>query len=386
MDIRSLLLIATLFMLLNGGVLGLMHKSLSDDVKPSAVDWRIGTLLLAGGSILLAVQDQLPPGFILPTANGLIFVGVGLYWRAMRRFSSLSWHRSAWIPALLGTFGVYWFAAITPSHASRVVVACTVMAFYVFGAAWATLLPRNAVGKETGRYVLSGIFIFVGAFLVFRDVYFAMNPDVTPNMLAGDWISLASTIIVSIMPVIGTTAFLILCLERVSRRWEHAAATDYLTGLPNRRSITDAGETRFRATQRDGSHFAVAIIDIDHFKMINDQYGHDIGDLALKHVAETLNRACRGLNMVGRLGGEEFAALIDAKAASEIRTAVDRLCQTVAASPMRHNDKILAITVSIGVGQISDTDTSYDALLLRADKALYVAKNNGRNRVEGLVG
>ncbi|MBI3716087.1 MAG: GGDEF domain-containing protein, partial [Betaproteobacteria bacterium] len=80
MDPRSYLVSSALFMLLNGGVLGLMHKSLSPDVRPSADDWRIGTLLMAGGSILIALQDQLPAAFIFPVADGALLLGAALYW------------------------------------------------------------------------------------------------------------------------------------------------------------------------------------------------------------------------------------------------------------------------------------------------------------------
>jgi len=389
MDPRTLLFAAALFMLLNGGVLGLMHRSLSPDVRPSAVDWRIGTLLIAGGILLLSVQDGLPPAFIHPVANGTVIAGLALYWRSMRRLAGLPAHPLTWLPVAIAVAGIYWFAAVTPSHAARVVIGCLALVVYLFAAAW-TLQRGGSTGRgatfepdaETSRAVLTAAFLIVGVFLLFRAGYFALQPQENANLLtAGAWITVATTLLVAILPVIGTTAFLLICSDRLRRQWEHAAATDYLTGLPNRRSIIGTGDARFNAARRAGAPFAVAVIDIDHFKTINDSFGHDAGDLALKHIAALLEQHCRGPHMVGRQGGEEFVAVLEDAGEEVARAVAERVRAAVEASPLALEQGEVKMTISIGVGVIAPADMKFDVVLRRADQALYVAKEGGRNRV-----
>src|SRR6202008_4261104 len=108
MEPKTVFIIATLMMLANGGVLGLMHGDLPHAMRPSAVSWRIATLLHAGGSILFVVQDALPAGFVLPLSNGLVMLGFTGYWRALRQFYGVP--DSPWLllPAAIGIGGVYW--------------------------------------------------------------------------------------------------------------------------------------------------------------------------------------------------------------------------------------------------------------------------------------
>lgn len=383
MDPVTALTIATLMMLLNGGVLGLMHRSLSPDVQPSAADWRIGTLLLAGGSILLAFQNALPAGFILPVGNACALLGLTLYWRAIRRFCKLPDVRWLFAPAVLATAGVYVFSAPEPSLVGRIVVASSI--WVMVSIAIVLTLYRHPGDVSISHRVLAAIFVFVIVFMVLRIGYFVVYPDAAASFVDGkSWMNIVTPLLVAVPPVIGTTAFLMMCSERIRRQWEVAAATDYLTGLPNRRTITGTGEARFNAAKRSGSNFAVAIIDIDHFKSINDRYGHDTGDIALKHVAAILEHHCRGPNMVGRQGGEEFVALLEVNTAAEATAAAERLRQAIEAAPLKLNNAELKITASIGVGVIAAEDRVLDDLLRRADQALYAAKAGGRNRVESI--
>lgn len=369
-------------MLLVGGVLGLMHRGLSPDTRPSAVDWRIGTLLLAGGSVLLMFQQGAPPGLLLPVANACLMFGVTLYWRAVRRFYGE--HDALWLflPALLATLGFAWFVAVSPSLAARVAVTSFGWGIPIFAAAWT--LHRHRHGEASiSRAVLAGLFLVIGLFLVFRGLYFVLYPGLGATVLdRGHWLSAVTPLIVLILPVVGTTAFLLLCVERIRRQWENAAATDYLTGLPNRRTITHTGESRFNAARRSGRGFAVAVIDIDHFKSINDRYGHEGGDLALKHIAAVLERSCRGPSMVGRQGGEEFVALFDDIDTDGAQAVAERIRQAVESSPVPLGQSPLVITASIGVSVIAPGDRQFDDLLQRADHAVYAAKTGGRNRVE----
>lgn len=383
MDPATAFVIVALMMLANGGVLGLVHRDLHADLQPSAVSWRIGTLMIAAGCILIPTQRHLPPGFVLPVANGLILLGLTGYWRALRQFDGLPDRGWVLLPALVGTLGVIWFTSVDARLGARVAVV-TACWMVLFMSCAGTLLRKAQRDTAHSRRALAAIFLFAAAFALVRlvvmlDPWGAAIGDIVES---GNWINVATPMMAGILPVVGTTAFLLMCSERVRRQWERAASTDYLTGLANRRTLADAGERAFARARRGEGSLAVAIIDIDHFKRVNDQYGHETGDLAIQYVATVLERQCRAGELPGRHGGEEFVVVATAAGVDEGRALGERLRQAVESTPFCADGIRLPITVSVGVAHLMAHDESFDRLLGRADAALYTAKTLGRNRVE----
>jgi diguanylate cyclase (GGDEF)-like protein len=383
MEPATVYLLGALMMLANGGVLGLMHRDFPHALRPSAVTWRIGTLLHACGCLMFMVQDALPRSFVLPLANGLVMLGFTCYWSALRQFYGAPRTLAQLAPAVAGVLGVYWFSGVTPDPMGRMVVVSLV---------WVTLLVlcihnllvQRRRDRAWSRQVMAGIFIALLVSVLFRLGWFlavGMAPDYS-GLDGGLWINMASPVVLSIMPVIGTTAFLLMCSERIRRQWERAASTDYLTGLANRRTLADAGARRYEQARAQGRGFGLGVIDIDHFKSINDRYGHDVGDAALKHVAARLEMACRERELPARQGGEEFVVLFDDVSGDTALAAGERLRHAVAEAPFIAGELMLPITVSIGVAVRLPDDTEFDCVLRRADAALYAAKRGGRNRVE----
>ena len=162
------------------------------------------------------------------------------------------------------------------------------------------------------------------------------------------------------------------------------ATTDTLTGLPNRRSFIERMEQELSRFQRNGEPTAVLMLDLDHFKQINDRYGHAHGDAVLRHFASLVNESLRKMDMVGRLGGEEFAILMPDTDLDGARLFAERLRKRLEQSPCPSEQGEISVTVSIGLTLFADQDLSYDPALARADEALYRAKELGRNRVECL--
>ena len=159
------------------------------------------------------------------------------------------------------------------------------------------------------------------------------------------------------------------------------ALVDQLTGVSNRRHFFQAAEAEFERFSRYNRSFSLLMIDLDHFKQVNDQYGHPVGDKVLKELAETIVRNKRDNDIFGRLGGEEFALLLPETplaGATEIAVRLRRCCHILCVP----GNMALRITVSIGVTQVRASDSSFDEVLARADEMLYRAKNNGRDRVE----
>lgn len=157
------------------------------------------------------------------------------------------------------------------------------------------------------------------------------------------------------------------------------ARTDALTGLPNRRAFDQKLEERFRAYRRGGSPFVVALIDVDHFKAINDQHGHLMGDQVLQKLASSMQKLIDPSAMVARYGGEEFSIVMDGPmpvAAAKLNA----VRQSIARHRLHADDTSVELTISVGLSEPHD-DLLIGPIVRRADEALYAAKHIGRNLV-----
>ncbi len=161
------------------------------------------------------------------------------------------------------------------------------------------------------------------------------------------------------------------------------ASTDYLTGLPNRRHFLVRLEEELARMQRlEGQRAAVLMLDLDHFKRVNDRFGHATGDKLLRHFGVLIRGQLRKIDTTGRLGGEEFAIILPGADPTSAEVFAERLRLKVAETPLVLGDQVIPLAVSIGVAALHTNDVNVDAALARADRALYRAKENGRNRVE----
>jgi diguanylate cyclase (GGDEF)-like protein len=187
--------------------------------------------------------------------------------------------------------------------------------------------------------------------------------------------------LLGVLPLLSTVGFLLMCTERSQAELARAAALDYLTGICNRRAIEDLAHRSIAAARRHGMPMAIMIVDIDHFKRINDQLGHQCGDLALVEAVRRLRESVRAEDLVGRLGGEEFVAVMPNTDGVAALAAAERVRAAFDESPMRIGDHDIAVTVTAGVAVLTAEDQLFSHLLRRADRAMYAGKNAGRNQV-----
>jgi len=172
-------------------------------------------------------------------------------------------------------------------------------------------------------------------------------------------------------------------VEAKNRQLEELALTDPLTGLPNRRAIGLWASRQISAAARHDFPFWVVMADLDHFKRVNDTYGHEAGDSVLKGFAEVLKTNTRQSNICGRLGGEEFLLILTHVDEEQARTAIERIRKRFEALEFSFAGGTTRVTASFGVAELHGSETpELCALLNRADVALYSAKNRGRNRIE----
>ncbi|HET7773581.1 MAG TPA: tetratricopeptide repeat-containing diguanylate cyclase, partial [Burkholderiaceae bacterium] len=168
----------------------------------------------------------------------------------------------------------------------------------------------------------------------------------------------------------------------LSRRMRDLALSDELTRLPNRRNLLAQAQLRMDQAEDDKLALSVLAIDIDHFKRINDLYGHEAGDLVLRRVAQACTSAMRSNDVIGRVGGEEFVAIL-AEADREVARAVgERMRAAVQALRFPDIAADLGVTISLGLAERAEHEHLFSALAARADAALYRAKQAGRNRLE----
>lgn len=172
--------------------------------------------------------------------------------------------------------------------------------------------------------------------------------------------------------------------ERIKREQhlQQEATTDVLTGLFNRRHFMSLAEQAFATPRESDQPLSVLAMDLDHFKKVNDEHGHDVGDFVLTTVSNVFKGVLRDSDVAARIGGEEFAALLPRSDSSQAALVGERIRRAIASTPiLLPNSRVLTTTVSIGVSAVQPDDLDLTAALKRADKALYLAKKGGRNRV-----
>ena len=171
--------------------------------------------------------------------------------------------------------------------------------------------------------------------------------------------------------------------RQLEARLRHMATTDALTGALNRAQFLALGQREVERVRQHDLGLALLMLDIDHFKSVNDRYGHPAGDAAWCHIVSELRAGIRRIDLLGRLGGEEFAIVLPAIGREAAAAVAERLRAHVASHTLTHAGQQIDMTVSIGLAMLSDGDHGMEQLLVRADALLYDAKHAGRDRVVG---
>ena len=383
MDAGTVFATVSVTMLVNGLALGLIYRDLPSELRPSAVYWLVGTLLIALGCTGFAFGGPLPRPLMLTMANGFFIFGLAGYLRSLQEFHGERPQAYVFAVPVITTACVLVFSSVYPHFGIRLVVVSLGWSWLMIECIRLLVLGARE-DRSLSRKMLAALFIVLFAYSVVRLlIYLSQNlrPDFAVETGAS-WINLASPIVMTLLPIVGTTTFSLMCSDQLRRKLERTASTDFLTGLPNRRALVEYGEEMFARTRAGRSVLAVAVLDVDHFKVVNDTYGHDTGDLALVHLARLLRAETRKVDVVARSGGEEFVILIEGLDEPETVAAVERLRLVVEDSAFNPAAGSMTITFSAGVSIYRAGDASFDDILRRADNALYRAKMRGRNRVE----
>jgi diguanylate cyclase (GGDEF)-like protein len=375
LDVATLYVVATCVT----GLLGMLLLFAYAKNRIPALAWWGAAYLIGGFSVAAwSFEELLSPPMPTGIANAFLFIACGTMWNAARVFHG----RPALMSALIGGAATWLFACTFTDFAqwpaARIVLSSAIVAGYAFVTAAELWRER----RKTLRRRWPAIFVPMlhAAVFLFPIPFASMLPaDRGTVALSSGWIAL---FVLEMMLYAVGTAFIVLVLaaERTMRIHKTAALTDELTGLLNRSGVLQAAQELIAQQARKGESVSALMFDLDHFKSINDRFGHAIGDMALHLFGTTASTSTRTTDIVGRFGGEEFVALLpgtiaDAKVVGErIRKAFETAGMTVAGCDLN-------ATVSIGAAS-GRPGTDIVALLAAADAALYRAKANGRNRFE----
>ena len=346
--------------------------------------WMVSFLLGSVFSVSLLVRDWFPEVVAVVISQGSVSLAAYLCLMASRMYMGRRpfshWYAVVGIGDLM-VASVY-FTVVQPHLGMRFV-------FVGLGAGICFLLTARTmadggVRRVPARYLFALVAGLHGLFLLLRPALFKLAPVAPGGLPDAGLVTLVSQFVLleAIVAVVllGFGA-LMLANEFITSELRHLAEMDPLTNVFNRRAFLTLLDKAISAAQRTGTAVPVLVMDLDHFKNINDTWGHRAGDDVLRHFVMLAHRCLRTEDVMGRLGGEEFAIFLPNASAAGALAVAERLRALVEAQPVATGPQSIPLTVSVGVTLCAHGDAA-GAALQRADEAMYLAKERGRNRVE----
>lgn len=339
----------------------------------------------SGGSILVGLCDRYPNFWTIPVATLLILLSnifVAQSFITLLRLPRIrTW--PLYLPLMAGVgLTLYYFYvqdAIAIRMATMYLCNASQYAFLI-----GVLLHKGTLRTRMPRYTGALLYLLWIAISCRNAQLVLQTPYSNPLALNGVFGGLLPSVPV-LIAVTMAFCFLWLAMTTLQNDLEMQSHTDALTGLLNRRGLETAGAREFSVALRRGSELSIIMLDIDHFKRINDHYGHERGDDTLVMVAECLRLHLRGMDQVARLGGEEFVVLLPDASEKRAVEVAERLRNKVLGMHIPYERGFFQITASLGVGCLKHQDRSWNDVLRRCDLAMYQAKRKGRNRVEAHI-
>ena len=379
LEIHTFMVYSVLLTAMTALLLLSVWRGLPKDMAASLRWWLAGLVLHLIGYALVALRGRVSDWASVVLANTLLAAALAAFAIAIRRFHDVPDRR--WrLVAVTGLVALvcYWFAFVEPSRHWRVMIVSVLLAVLLGSSARGILRrggPRGANALATAT-----LFVLGAGLMLYRAFGEFLAPLPTDFLFDMPTAQRWCLLLMSLLPVLSTVGFLLMCAERGHQELERVARLDHLTGSFNRRAIDDL--LRRAITQhRVGQKLALMLVDVDHFKRINDVFGHEYGDLALIETVRRIRSDLRADDLVGRMGGEEFVVVMPATDGERGYAIAERIRRSFADSPMQFGEHELLVTVSVGVAVLGPDDTHFSHLLRRADRAMYAAKHAGRNRV-----
>ena len=345
--------------------------------------WAGALLLCAAGYGLLLLRGRVPDFLSVVLANALLSAAFAGFLVAVRCFHGLplQWAR-ALVPVLAVVVLMSFFQ---DNFFARIVVSAWSLALQSAWVLWALLRqgPPHEGGLSRGALLLAlGVALELVTVLV-RGSWIVFFSFEGTTILQGNVVQTLTFMVAFVALLVTSFGFVFMAKERADDANVRLAAQDALTGVSNRRALMLALERELARATRQNTPLNLLMLDIDHFKQVNDHHGHLVGDQVLRHVVEVVRQRLRGEDVMGRYGGEEFLLLLPSTNLHGAQQLAQQLCHAVQAAPFVWGNQSIQVTASVGIAGFSTrSQDGWGALLQAADSALYRAKKNGRNRVE----
>ena len=342
--------------------------------------WAVGNLVIGLGMVLVLIQLDAPKLIFLP---GMAFIGVGLslYINGIQAFvDKKPDHR---IPPivflLLIAIEAYFMLQQHDIRMTAILSAIVFSVIYFYCARLTFSRDDGIVG--TLFWIASSLYLLM-AILMLGRAFYAAQVDIAVFDSFATWPVNAYTFMLGAVSQFFISSLFVLMLSyKLNQKLESIATIDGLTGVLNRRGLEDAAIKMQDICKRINLSMAILLIDIDHFKKVNDKYGHLTGDDVLRHLSKEVASVLRSSDVLGRYGGEEFCVFLPNTTETDAVALAERIRAGVEASPFINANDSIKTTISIGVADSVRAGYDFKGLVATADSAMYGAKNGGRNRV-----
>ena len=378
LDIRTECLLFALCSLVLSGTLLLMGRAFPPELK-GVRRWALGDGALVLGFLALGFRGSLPDSLSIVGANTIIIMAMACYAHAIRELDDQLPSASLYVLVLGVGAAFVFFEWAHVNIASRTMLLSAAVAYASIVCAQS--VPAGPISPPAlSRRLIGGAFTGLAGFMILRGIVVALTRPTEQNLLAPNPLNDVMCVVVLAIVLLINIGFMLMCNDRVAAENRQLAATDALTETYNRRSIDALVQAELDHARVHGCSLVVLFMDVDHFKHVNDTYGHAVGDAVLQEFARVARRHIRADDVLGRYGGEEFLAVLRHTPLEEAVRIAERLRDAAAAVVIEPTSRI-RVTISIGVAVAGSRDHDRTLLIRRADHALYAAKQSGRNRV-----
>jgi diguanylate cyclase (GGDEF)-like protein len=377
-DLATVALLGALQALLLAPLLLAATRAYGGVARTSLGIWGGVLLLQALGWVLLGLRGQVGAWISVVLANGLLMASYAGTALALRLLLGVPPRRVLLAGiGLAGWLGIAWFAVVRPDYPLRVYVATLSLGLYLALLLWPLRHAARRGGSIAQRVMLLVLLTAAAGWLL-RLRELAPGAVPRPGLLVATPGNVAQMIYGALEPALASIGFLLMYHEAAQAELRRLARTDPLTGTLNRLALDEELARLFRAGP---AALAVLMLDVDHFKRINDRHGHAGGDRVLTALAACIGARLRAGDLLGRVGGEEFLVLLPGTGLAAALALAEALRAAVAGLRVVLDGEPQAITLSLGVAMRQPHGDDPAALVRRADRALYAAKREGRNRV-----
>ena len=342
--------------------------------------WAVGNLVIGLGMVLVLIQLDAPKVIFLPSM-ALIGGGLSLYINGIQAFIGRKPdHRIPIIVfGLLALIDAYFMLIRHDMLLAIVLSALIFSAIYFYSARLTFSRDEGVVGNLF--WIVSSLYLLMALLMLGRAVYASQASAEVFESFATWPINAYTFMLGAVSQFFISSLFVLMLSYKLNQSLESIATIDGLTSILNRRGLEDAALKMQDMCKRINLSMTVILIDIDHFKKVNDKYGHLTGDDVLRHIAKVVAGILRSSDVFGRYGGEEFCAFLPNTTESDAIGLAERIRAGVEASPLKLDRGAIKTTISIGVADSVRAGYDFKGLVAAADGALYSAKNGGRNQV-----